>query len=367
VYERRERLPRRGRGAERGDDLRPAWNNPLHRFRVPARIVPMSVWPQGFERIPDEDWTTAPVESLAEKYDKVDEHGWYRNLDPTVADLAAFAAEGAIVLDYSGGTGILIDRLLEIVGNRALGIVNVDSSPKFLRLSLEKFRSEERVAFRLIRFLKDERRLQFVDEVLGRPLLDRRVDGLVSANAIHLYYDLADTLASWRRVLRADGRAFVQSGNIGVSEPGLWIIDATVVALQQAAEEIVLDDERFSAHRDRLSDETYMRAHTDFARKVFPPVRPLDEYLAAFRAAALEPVDVTVRPVEAHVADWRDFLAVYHEGILGWVGGAEKVTGEPASAEAVADRQELLALAFDRLFQGETFEAAWTYLTLRPV
>jgi SAM-dependent methyltransferase len=332
-------------------------------------MVTMTVWPSGFERVPDEDWTTAPVDSLAQKYDKVDEHGWYRNLDPTVEDLAAFASDGAILIDYSGGTGILIDRFLEVVRDRELGIVNVDASPKFLRLSLEKLRDDERIAFRLIRYLKEERRLQLVEEVLGSPLLERKTDGLVSANAIHLYYDLADTLASWRRVLRDDGRAFVQSGNIGLTEsrPGLWIIDATVVALQRAAAEIVRGDERFAAYRALLGDDEYMRAHAEYAQKIFPPVRPLDEYLQAFRAAGLDPVDVTVRPIEAHVEDWRDFLGVYHDGILGWVGGAEKVTGEPASEDGVADRRELLRLAFDRLFHGETFEAAWTYITLKPV
>ena len=89
-------------------------------------------WPEGFDRIPDEEWVLAPVETLALKYDTVEDHGWYRNLDRTVEDLAAYVEPGMRVIDYSGGTGILVSRLLEEVGERGFGILIVDSSPKFL-------------------------------------------------------------------------------------------------------------------------------------------------------------------------------------------------------------------------------------------
>jgi hypothetical protein len=41
-------------------------------------------WPEGFDRIPDEDWVERPVEEFALHYDTVENHGWYRNLDLTV-------------------------------------------------------------------------------------------------------------------------------------------------------------------------------------------------------------------------------------------------------------------------------------------
>ena len=44
-------------------------------------------------------------------YDNVDAHGWYRNLDLIVEELAANLNDGDVLLDYSGGTGILLDRL----------------------------------------------------------------------------------------------------------------------------------------------------------------------------------------------------------------------------------------------------------------
>lgn len=52
---------------------------------------------------------------------------------------------------------------------------------------------------------EEESRLERVDEVLDDEILDRGVDGLVSTNALHLYYDLPETVRSWREVLRADG------------------------------------------------------------------------------------------------------------------------------------------------------------------
>src|SRR5262245_44788196 len=149
-------------------------------------------WPEGFRRIPDDPWTAGAVEALALKYDTVNHHGWYRNIDPTVEDLAAVLRDGHLLVDYSGGTGILAERLLRRIGGLGVGIVLVDSSPKFLRVALDKFGGEPRVAFRWIRYLKDRKRLQFVDEVLDGGLAGK-ADALASTNAIHLYYDLDDT------------------------------------------------------------------------------------------------------------------------------------------------------------------------------
>ena len=81
----------------------------------------------------------------------------------------------------------------------------MDVSSKFLRVALESFRDDERVVFRLLRWLKAEKRLQSLDEVVGSDLLDRGADAITSTNAIHLYYDLDETLASWACVLRSRG------------------------------------------------------------------------------------------------------------------------------------------------------------------
>lgn len=323
-------------------------------------------WPPEFPRIPDAPWTKVPVEDLARNYDTVESHGWYANLDPTVEDVSAHLKDGDILVDYSGGTGILIERLLRARPAARFGVVNVDSSPKFLRLSLEKSRDDPRVAFRLIRFLRDEKRLQYVDEVLG-PLASRGVDALTSTNAIHLYYGLEDTLASWARVLKPGGRVFVQSGNIG-RDPGdtgagAWIIDDTVHAIAEAAEHLVREGPDFAAYQSLLDDADRMARYTVLRAKYFLPVRPLAHYVGALEGAGFHIRDVKRVPIRASTSEWLDFLEVYHEGILGWIGGAEKLEGKAPSEAAVADRIRLLRAAAERVFPSDTFEAEWTYVT----
>jgi ubiquinone/menaquinone biosynthesis C-methylase UbiE len=320
----------------------------------------MSAWPDGFPRVPDDDWVGQQPEELARKYDTVREHGWYRNLDPSVAALRDQLRDGDILLDYSGGTGILAARLREELGGRDVAILIVDASPKFLSVALEKLGGDERVAFRLIRFLDEERRLQTLQEALEPPLLERGVDAISSTNAIHLYYDLDETLRSWRALLRSGGRVHVQSGNIGVADlaEGAWIIDETVEAISAAAERLVQADERWAAYRERIGDPRYAALR----RKFFLPVRPLGHYLEALERAGFTVEGVEHRTIEARTEDWTAFLAAYHEGVLGWVGGSERVEGAAPVDEAVADRLELLRLAVDEVFGAPSFDAVWTYV-----
>ena len=322
-------------------------------------------WPGGFERVLDHDWTHEPLDTFGLRYDTVENHGWYRNLDPTVEDLARHLDEGQVLIDYSGGTGILLDRLKLRVFDRQIGMLIVDSSPKFLRVALDKFREDERVAFRLLRWLKEHRRLEFVEEVVGPALLARKVDAITSTNAIHLYLDLAGTLASWARVLRPGGRAFVQSGNIRNPQAGPteWILDETVWAIHEVATGLVRNDPRYAAYRPLLDDEVRMQAHVAYRDRVFLPVRPLDFYLASLEGAGFAIDNVAARTIEASVDDWFEFLTAYHEAVLGWVGGSVKVDGRPPDPDAVRDRLALVRHAMDTLFGGRpAFRCCWTYI-----
>ena len=321
-------------------------------------------WPPGFRRVPDDDWVHARADTLGRTYDTVQDHGWYRNLDPTVERLAARLSPGDVLLDYSGGTGILAQRLLAELPDPDIGILIVDASPKFLRIALDKLGDDERVAFRLIRYLKDERRIQTVQEVVETPLLERGVDAVSSTNAVHLYYDLEDTLRSWRQVLRPGGRAFVQSGNIGVAElpPGTWIIDETIEAINAAAAELVRTDERYTQYRAGLDDPARRAAYDDLRGKFFLPVRPLQHYLSALEEAGFRIERVEHVSIAADTAEWTQFLSAYHEGVLGWVGGSERIEGEPPTEEAVTDRLRLLRESVDHVFEAGSFEAVWTYI-----
>ena len=324
------------------------------------------VWPAGFARVPDDDWVGQPPESLALKYDTVQDHGWYRNLDPTIERLTETLRAGDILLDYSGGTGILAERLLAEL-DAEVGILIVDASPKFLRVALDKLGDDARVAYRLIRYLKEERRLETVQEVVEAPLLERGVDAVSSTNAIHLYYDLADTLGSWRELLRPGGAVFVQSGNIGVPDlpAGSWIIDETVEAINDAAVELVRADERYSDYRNGLADDGRQARYDELRRKFFLPVRPLAHYVDALEAAGFRVERVEHRTIAADTAEWTAFLSAYHEGVLGWVGGSERIEGVAPTDAAVADRLQLLRESVERVFAGRSFDAVWTYIEAR--
>lgn len=325
-------------------------------------------WPEGFERVPDDDWTSAPVDEFGLAYDSVEQHGWYRNLDPTVAELSEVLRDGDVLVDYSGGTGILLDRLKLRLFDISVGTIIADSSPKFLRVALEKYRDDPQVALRLLRFLRDEKRLLRIDEVLGDQMLERGVDVITSTNAIHLYPDLADTVSSWVRVLRPGGLVLVNSGNIRNprARRSEWILDETVWVVADLAEGIVRTDPTYAAYRPLLEDGERLAAHAAHRDRVFLEPRRLDFYQQTIESCGLDVEKVTERTIEASVDDWFEFLSAYHDAVLGWVGGTERIDGQPPTEEATRDRLRLMRHAMDVLFGGrDTFQACWTYLTCR--
>ena len=59
-------------------------------------------------------------------------------------------------------------------------------------------------------------------------------------------------------------------------------------------------------------------------------------------------------------------MSTYHDAVLCWVGGTEKVDGRPPTAEAVADRLTLIRHSMEILFGGrKDFMACWTYISCR--
>jgi len=48
--------------------------------------------------------------------------------------------DGDIVLDYSGGTGVLLDRMRLRLFERPIGWLIADASAKFLRVAVENYR-----------------------------------------------------------------------------------------------------------------------------------------------------------------------------------------------------------------------------------
>ena len=321
-------------------------------------------WPKNFKCIPDENWVNEPLQKLAKKYDTVEEHGWYDNLNITVSQLSKAFGPNDIIIDYSGGTGILTSRLMRAMKKNCPHIIIVDSSPKFLRLALEKFCTEERIAFRLIPFDREEKRLSTLEECMDESILKRGVDGIVSTNAIHLYYELNNTINSWKKILRPDGYLHVQSGNIrNPKNRKSWIIDETVEHLNNAAIRLVNSQDSFLSLRNFLDDDDHMEAHDKLRQKYFLPVRELEYYTKSLEENGFTIKDIQCHPINASVDEWYDFLSVYHEGVLGWVGGAEKVYNQKVSSHFISLRKAIMRLAMEDIFNGsDSFQAAWTYI-----
>lgn len=326
-----------------------------------------AVWPSGFDRVPDAPWTRAPVDEFGLGYNNVGSHGWYKNLEPTISQVMAALGENKVLVDFSAGTGILAGRLLAAI-KHPVGILNVDASAKFLRVAIENLSDDERTAFRLLSYLKPEKRLQVIDEVLEQPMLDRGADIITATNAIHLYYDLPDTLASWARVLNPGGLALICSANMHNPDarPGDWIIDDTVAKVHELVAELVLREPAFEQYRAALQDPVSVAAHTKLREKVFVPVRPLQYYADTFDSAGFEVLHVFDSTIFARVDEWCQLLETYHDGVLSWVGGSPKVEGTEPTPDALRDRLFLIRYAMDKLFPAqESFPATWTYLTTR--
>jgi SAM-dependent methyltransferase len=313
-----------------------------------------SPWPAGFARIPDAPWAAKPVDPFALAYDGLGRHGWYSNLDATVDAVAPWLDDGALAVDYSGGTGLLADRLLAARPDSGAGLLNADASAKFLRLAAEKARADPRLAVRL---LTDGGRILTLQDVA--PELCGRLDGLVCANAIHLYPDPAGTARSWAEALRPGGRLHVQSGNLAAGDGRT--IDATVAVVDREARRLVAEDPDLARHREALADAGRMDAYGRVRSRYFPEPPTVDATVAAIESAGFEAEAVHRREVAVDTAEWAGFLAVYHEGVLPWVGGCRDVDGRPADAAAVGDRVRLIADGL-RAGLGPRFRSAWTYV-----
>ena len=320
-------------------------------------------WPPGFERIPGESWTEAPLDPLGQRYASMAQHRWYANLDLTVEQLARALRPGQLLVDYSGGTGILASRVLPRLPG--VNILIVDASPRFLRVALEQLGQEPRVAFRLLQPVPEQHRLQRLDEVVGPALAGGGVDAIVSTNAVHLYPDLVDTFRAWSKVLRRGGQVFVQSGDIRNPEgrPGEWLISEVVERVRQVAREIASEDPRYEAYRPVLGDAERMARYDALWRRVFLPIRPLAAYQGALAEAGFSLRGTATRTIPVGVLEWFEATSVYPD-LLAWVGGSPRVDGRQPGAVEMKDRLDLLRQAFLGLFAGqEVYPSTWSYIT----
>ena len=172
-------------------------------------------------------------------------------------------------------------------------------------------------------------------------------------------------MASWLRALRPGGHVLINSGNIRNprARRSEWILDETVWVVGDLAEGLVRTDPAYAAYRADLDDAERMKAHAAYRDRVFLRPRPLDFYLETLELAGLKVESVREASIEAGVPDWYELLATYHDAVLGWVGGTEKVDG----GRRLSRRSPIAWPHPPRhgrpLPRPPTFQACWTYIT----
>ena len=87
---------------------------------------------------------------------------------------------------------------------------------------------------------------------------------------------------------------------------------------------------------DALDDRARMERHAAFRGRVFLAPRALEHYLDALGRAGLTVEEVREETIQASVHEWFEFLSAYHDAVLGWVGGTERIDGAAPSPAAVA-------------------------------
>jgi ubiquinone/menaquinone biosynthesis C-methylase UbiE len=320
------------------------------------------------EKIIDEAFLKSDVTEFALGYDKVKNHTWYDNLNYLVELSKTYFNEDDFIMDYSCGTGIFCERLLKS-SISVPRILMMDSSPKYLKLSYDKFGRNYKFHFRVINYLKDEGRLQTISESMGKEYKDL-LDGIVCTNAIHLYPTIDETIKSWNNILVKGGKLLINSGNIlnpTMDKDGI-LIDQTVNKIAEVSYDIVKNNPKYNKYVDLIENFDYINKHNNLRDKYFLPIRPIDFYTDELIRNGFKLIEVKSENVDAKVDEWFDFLKVYHEGIIGWVGGSKKITGVEPTEEEINDRIEIIKTALDIIFENKNdFKACWNYIICEKI
>ena len=315
------------------------------------------------DKIIDESFLKSDVTEFALGYDRVKNHTWYDNLNYLVDLSKQYFNDDDFIMDYSCGTGIFPERLLKS-NVSCPRILMMDSSPKYLKLSYDKFGNNYKFFFRLMKYLKEENRLQTIDESMGENYIEL-LDGIICTNAIHLYPTISDTIKSWNKLLVKGGKLLINSGNIYNPLMGAdtKLIDQTVNEISKLSFDIVKENPKYFKYINLMEDFEYINKHNTLRDKYFLPIRPINFYTDELIKNGFKIVEVKTIDVGAKVDEWFDFLKVYHEGVLGWIGGVNKITGVDPKENEVEDRIDIMKLALNKMFNNKNdFKACWNYI-----
>jgi ubiquinone/menaquinone biosynthesis C-methylase UbiE len=320
------------------------------------------------EKIIEDSFLKSDVTEFALGYDMVKNHTWYDNLNYLVDLSKEYFNEDNFIMDYSCGTGIFPERLLKSTVS-CPRILMMDSSPKYLKLSYDKFGGNYKFYFRLMKYLKEESRLQTIDESMGDTYKEL-LDGIICTNAIHLYPTISDTMKSWSDILVKGGKLLINSGNI--LNPSMDVesklIDQTVEDISKISFDIVKSEPKYSKYLDLIDNFEYINKHNELRKKYFLPIRPIDFYTDELLKNGFKITEVKTINIDAKVDEWFDFLKVYHEGVIGWVGGSKKITGIEPTEQEINERIEIIRLSLNKMFNGQNnFKACWNYIICEKI
>jgi len=315
------------------------------------------------DKVIDESFLKSDVTEFALGYDRVKNHTWYDNLNYLVDLSKEYFNDDDFIMDYSCGTGIFPERLLKSTVS-CPRILMMDSSPKYLKLSYDKFGNNYKFFFRLMKYLKEENRLQTIDESMGKDYKDL-LDGIICTNAIHLYPTISDTIKSWNKLLVKGGKLLINSGNIFNSsmDSESKLIDQTVNEIAKLSYKIVKETPKYSKYSDLINDIEYIKKHDSLRDKYFLPIKNIEYYTDEILKNNFKILEIKTINIDAKVDEWFEFLKVYHEGIISWIGGANKITGVDPKENEVGDRIEIIKLALNEMFNNKNdFKACWNYV-----
>ena len=314
------------------------------------------------ERLYNEQIATSNLTEFALGYDDVKHHNWYDNLDYLIDLSKQFFSKDSFIMDYSCGTGIFCERLDE--AGITPNVLMIDASLKYLRLSYEKFKDIPSYSFRLLD-LKKSIGESIIDDVNGK------LDGIVCANAIHLYPTIDETISEWNKLLKKGGKLLINSGNINnpkMKKPSSVLIDQTVNDIFSTSFDIVKNNKSYHQYLDKLSDTIYMEKYIELKDKYFLPIRDIEYYTDSLYKNGFIINEIKTLDVKSNVKEWYDFLKVYDDGILGWIGGVQKVSGNTPNLTDIQNRLDIMEEALNIIFDNnKDFNASWNYIICEKI
>ena len=247
--------------------------------------------------------------------------------------------ENDTVVDFGAGTGV---SALELIRNLKIRfkLWLVDNSAAWLGKAYEIFRNNPNIKCFLLEKIKN--RYQTLSGAVGEGV----VDHVISANTVHLIPNLEETFSGINNSLKPGGTFKFYSANIlrDSKQEGVILVDNTIISVHDIALDIVNNNNKFKKYRGGLEERiATLKKQRKF---IFPNPIPVKVYLKKLKSTGFKCIESYYTLNKIRYKDWLNFLRVkrLQAGILPEIGGKDP------STEEVKDRDEIITLAANLLF-----------------